>query len=201
MRSARPTNLRRIPTLGAACLVVGALVGARPVAAQASAPESPVQPGAWVRVTPWDAAGRVTGRVLEADSAFVSLRPRPGAPPLQFRYADLRRLEQEAGRASRAAGALRGAGRGALVGLAGGVLLTAATFLSGADEGCGDCFVAPTGVAAAAGVLLTGAGVVVGGVVGAARPRQTWRPVHLPSRVGATRGRAGAPGVTVHLAF
>ena len=182
---------------GATCLLGTAVAVARPAAGQAA----PVRPGDWVRVTPWGADAPVTGRVLEADSAFVSLRPTRDAAPRQFRYADLRRLEQEAGRASRAAGALRGAGRGALVGLAGGVLLTAATFLSGADEGCGDCFVAPTGVAAAAGVLLTGAGVVVGGVVGAARPRQTWRPVHLPSRVGATRGRAGAPGVTVHLAF
>jgi hypothetical protein len=182
---------------GATCLLGTAVAVTRPAAGQAA----PVRPGDWVRVTPWGADAPVTGRVLEADSAFVSLRPTRDAAPRQFRYADLRRLEQRAGRESRGTSTLRGAGRGALVGLAGGVVFTAATFFSGADERCGDCFFSPTAGAAAAGVLLTGAGGVVGGAIGATRPRESWRSVRLAPRVGGGRGRAGAMGLAVRLAF
>jgi hypothetical protein len=188
--------------LGAITLAAGAVVGtAGPAAAQAP-PDAPVRAGDWVRVRPAGGGAPVAGRVVYADSALVALRTARGAAPVQFGYGELGRLERRAGRESRGTSAGRGAGRGALVGLAGGVLLAAATFFSGADDRCGACYVSPTGVAAAGGVALTAAGTLVGGLAGAARPRERWGPVRPPARVGLAPGaRRGRPELAVRVQF
>ena len=188
-------------------LVLSALVAeaiALPARAQAQAPPAgsapqatieiaarlPVAPGARVNLRVRRApdpmypriefVGRVTGVGSDAIS-LIEFRD-----TMTFAWRDVRSLDVSVRREARLVTARHRAARWALIGIAAGALIGAASY-----EGPDDFFCGSRGACATGGAVLLGVpGLVLGAVAGLVSPYERWRRV-LP----AARARAGlAPG-------
>ena len=172
----------RYRALITALALLAAVSGALP----AQAPDtSRLAEGARVRVeAPALFAGRRVGSVaaMRGDTLLLRVRDRAVAVPL----ARVERIEVRRGDRRRGAGALRGMGIGLLSGIAVGL---AYARIDETSEPCGD---GPCGIGYFIYPILGGgAGLALGGVLGAAAGWQRWERVPLPARVGLAPRRGG----------
>ena len=136
--------------------------------------------GARVRVHRHSAPPRVvSGVLLGADSTGLTLAAANGAPPRTVAAAEVARLERHAGRRSAGAAFGRGAGRGALVGLALSAVLMGAALVEERRNPCHDCFINGPMAAGIVAVPLTAGSTLLGGVIGLGR-RDRWTRVAYP---------------------
>ena len=164
------------------------LVWAAPGLAQ-KAP--PLETGAVVRINSPAASGRY---VIERHSGqTLTLRDSTGST-VQIPLASVTELSVSRGRRPAGARALRGAGFGLLVGAGSGAVIG---FVSGDDP---DGFISLTAEekALGMGVLLGGAGALIGTVIGLLSRGEEWEPVPLSSiRTGASSDGGMTIGYTM----
>lgn len=185
------------------------LLPAAPRAARAQAPgsaDSLARTGRRVRLwlTPGATRTRdyqepevVTGQLvrLGADSVVVDRGGRLVAVP----RAQVTQLAVSVARASRGRGALRGAGIGFLVGGVTGATLAGLTYTP-CSPGEWICLTRSEAMAFG-GALLGAGGIVVGGIVGAARGGERWRAVPVPEVAAGARLQVAPRGVMLSLRF
>lgn len=155
--------------------------------AGAAASATMLTPGTRVRVTQEvTGSGRVVGTLVSADATRLTL-DRGSAEPWGIEAPAVLRLQVSEGRRTTGQGAMRGAARGAIGGLAlTGVLLLGGALADangGANDGPCDyfCFNGKQN-ALIVGVPLTVLTTTAGAVLGAAAPGERWRAVRLPVR-------------------
>lgn len=195
MRPIAPFRLPRA-VLGPGVL---AAVAAAPAAAQPpAAPMAPiVDSGAVVRVRAPGAGlrgQRLTVAALRGDTLL--LRGRRPTDAWRVPLADVERLEVRTGRGTRGASARRGA----LVGLAAGVVPTLALYPAArdADRDCSGCFISAQAVLVVFGTGLTALTTTAGAIIGHNRPAERWAVVKPPRarlEIAPTGGGGAAVGV------
>ena len=145
-----------------------------PVVAGAQAPTlNELRPGARARLVLRSDPKALTATVVAVTDSTVVVHPDRREFPITVAWDSLNAFVLGVARSPGA-----GAGRGALVGLGIGAVLTAlatyTTYLSDADEQCDDCWVSATPTVFALGIVGT-LGLTVGGaLIGAAAPGVTW---------------------------
>ena len=119
------------------------------------------------------------GELTAADTADLVVQR--GAERLIIPVAYVRHVELATGRRSSGQGALRGAIYGLLGGATATGLFVLASKAGGSD--CADCIWNPSTGVVVLGLPLTGASMLTGAAVGAARPGDYWLRVSLPLRM------------------
>lgn len=139
-------------------------------------------PGTEVRVASPAASGQYRVDRMSADT--LTLRDAKGGI-VQVPMVSLRELSVSGGRRSGAAGAVRGG----TIGLAGGALSGAVIGYASGDDPAGWFAFTAEDKAVMLGVLLGGAGAVVGAIIGALAPGEQWEPITLePAPAGLSDG-------------
>ena len=168
-----------IRSLFAALLLVAA---AAPVAAQRALP-SEVDSLARVRVTWADGHGRTVGGLLAADSSALLIDPVRFDERMTVPVAQVERLEVSLGQRTPREGALRGAKKGAMVGLAASAVLITMGIVADAREECEGCWISVTGIAVYASIPIIGFTTGGGALLGSINPGERWQEVSVPPRV------------------
>jgi len=136
--------------------------------------------GARVRVHRLNGQPRiVTGVLVRADSVGVTIAAPDDSSPQLITAADVARLEQHVGTRSPGAALGRGAGRGALAGLALSAVLMGAALVTEQRDPCRDCMITSPVAAGIVAVPLTAASALIGGLVGIGT-RERWARVPYP---------------------
>jgi hypothetical protein len=164
--------------MGLAVAVALLSLVAVPASAQAR-PESLLRPGQRVRYGVPGALEAFKGVVDKADTLGFSVRPDGTDLLVRLGFDSLQSLAVFEGLRSPADGALRGAGSGLRLGLMLGTAVTAAVWLSSADERCDACFFPPSIAVAQLSVLGTLVLTLLGGALGASAPGERWTEIPL----------------------
>jgi hypothetical protein len=156
------------------------LVASLTLAGDAAAQRADSLPvGARVRVHRQGVPQRVvSGLLLRSDSTGLTLAAANSAPPWSIAATEVVRLERHAGRRSAAGAFGRGAGRGALVGLALSAVLLGAVLVE-EQRNPSDSFISAPVAAGIVAVPLTAGSILIGGVIGLGR-RDRWTRVAYP---------------------
>jgi hypothetical protein len=168
--------------------LVSAMLVAPAIAACAAESED-LSVGMLVRVT--ISQQKLKGLVLATDPEALTLVVEGQHTPIRLVRADIRRIEVGT-RRSPWAGAARGAGRGLLIGGAAGLLI--GSIPSDADS--------RTFGMVASGTVTGFWSALIGGIIGAAKPGEGWKP--LPGervRVGVAPQRGRGVGVAMSVSF
>jgi hypothetical protein len=136
-----------------------------------------------VRVTQSVDPGRVLGGLLAAGSSGLVIDPVHGGDRLAVPLAHVERLEVSLGQRTVREGALRGARKGAIVGVVTSALLIGMGAIQDAGDDCGECWITATGVAVLVSVPLIGITTGGGALLGAMSPGEKWQRVAVPPRV------------------
>ena len=155
-------TLRGIPLLLALLLLLPVSGGAQRI--------SDLRPGDTIRVAQAGALA-AQGIVLFASETAIGFQNRRTSDTLTLALNSLERLDVARGRQTNVRGMVQGVGLGVLVGALGGAVWEFARAAQGISLGARD-----VGIAAGVGGL---AGMVVGGLVGVARPVTRWVPIRL----------------------
>ena len=121
----------------------------------------------------------VTGVLVRADSAGLVIAGRDDARLRSIPVREVSRLERHVFTRPKGSAFVRGAGRGALVGLALSAVLVGAAVVEDRRNSCHDCFVNARLAAAVVAVPLTAVSSLVGGAVGLST-RERWARVAYP---------------------
>jgi hypothetical protein len=152
--------------------------GVAPASAQARV-ESVLQPGVRVRYLVPRAPRPFTGLVQQVDTLEIVVRPDGHDQSISLGLDSLRSLAVFGGVRSSEDGARDGAVAGFQIGALLGAVVTAAVWLSPADERCTDCWVSSTAAAAVASALGTLVLGLLGGLLGAVSPGEMWHDIPL----------------------
>lgn len=179
----------RRPFRAARATLAPALAAALLLAPAAAHAQAHLVPGARVRLAGPGVDG--TYHVVHVVPDTLVVQRDSTAPTLRVALADLQRAEVSLGRRS----AFGGFGRGFLIGAGAGAALGVASGLASGDDDQAGWFAMSAGEkAVAGGVLLGGAGGLVGGIIGLAARGERWEHAALPgarvSVVPAGRGVA-----------
>jgi len=155
----------------------------------------PVRSGDQVRIRAGTISGEFT--VVGYGEREMMLQAAPTEPVVEVPFASVTRLHVNRGARSSGAGLVRGAGRGLLIG---GGIGAVTGFASGDDTGSFFVFTAED-KAMILGVLLGGAGAVVGGLVGAVSPGDRWERVDNRTRLHVAPRNDGGVAVALTRRF
>lgn len=136
--------------------------------------------GARVRVHQLNGPSRtVTGTLVRADSSGLTVAATDGPLARTIVAAEVARLEQHVSTRSAGAAFGRGAGRGALVGLALSAVLLGAALVEEQRHPCSDCMINAPVAAGIVAVPLSVGSTLIGGLVGLGK-RERWVRVAYP---------------------
>lgn len=179
-------------------LTILALAMFIPLVAEGQSP--PVAAGTRVRVTaPGEGLDRRVTTIMDVRGDSIVVGDQNGSRIIGL--AEVTALEVSTGRKSRL---WRGAGMGLGIGVLAGAAIGAVTYEKCDPNPFLSCWMAPgsaMGAAAIGGVLLRGAGLVTGAVIGALIRTDGWAPVDLPVRAAIVPARSGGVSVMLSRSF